>query len=41
MIRGEINESDTKKTIAKIKEIKSWFFEKIKLYCMTKTTTIL
>ena len=30
-IRAEINEIETKKTIAKINETKSWFFEKIKL----------
>ena len=30
-IRAEINEIETKKTIAKISETKSWFFEKIKL----------
>ena len=29
-IRAEINEIDTKKTIAKINKTKSWFFEKIK-----------
>ena len=28
-IRAEINEIETKKTIAKIKKTKSWFFEKI------------
>ena len=28
-IRAEINEIETKKTIAKINETKSWFFEKI------------
>ena len=28
-IRGEINEIETKKTIAKINKTKSWFFEKI------------
>ena len=28
-IRAEINEIETKKTIEKINEIKSWFFEKI------------
>ena len=28
-IIAEINEIETKKTIAKIKETKSWFFEKI------------
>ena len=28
-IRAEINEKETKKTIAKIIEAKSWFFEKI------------
>ena len=28
-IRAEINEIDTKKTIAKINKTKSWFFEKI------------
>ena len=28
-IRGEINEIETKKTIAKISKTKSWFFEKI------------
>ena len=28
-IRAEINETETKKTIAKIKKTKSWFFEKI------------
>ena len=28
-IRAEINERETKKTIAKISETKSWFFEKI------------
>ena len=35
-IRGEINEIEIKKTIAKLNETKSWFFEKknnlIKLY---------
>ena len=30
-IRAEINETETKKTIAKINKTKSWFFEKIKL----------
>ena len=30
-IRAEINEIETKKTIAKISKTKSWFFEKIKL----------
>ena len=29
MIRAEINELETKETIAKINETKSWFFEKI------------
>ena len=28
-IRAEINETETKKTIAKISKTKSWFFEKI------------
>ena len=28
-IRAEINEIETKKTIAKINQTKSWFFEKI------------
>ena len=28
-IRGEINEIETKKTIAKINKTKSWFFEKV------------
>ena len=28
-MRAEINEIETKKTIAKINETKSWFFEKI------------
>ena len=28
-MREEINEMETKKTIAKINETKSWFFEKI------------
>ena len=28
-IRAEINETETKETIAKIKKAKSWFFEKI------------
>ena len=28
-IRAEINETETKKTIAKINETKSWFFQKI------------
>ena len=28
-IRAEVNEIETKKTIAKIKKTKSWFFEKI------------
>ena len=28
-IKAEINEIETKKTIAKIKKTKSWFFEKI------------
>ena len=28
-IRAEINEIETKKTIEKINEMKSWFFEKI------------
>ena len=30
-IRGEINEIETKKTIAKINKTKMWFFEKINL----------
>ena len=30
-IRAEINEIETKKTIAKINKTKTWFFEKIKL----------
>ena len=30
-IRVGVNEIETKKTIRKINEIKSWFFEKIKL----------
>ena len=30
-IRAEINEKETKETIAKINKAKSWFFEKIKL----------
>ena len=30
-IRAEINEIETKRTIAKINETKSWFSEKIKL----------
>ena len=29
-IRAEINEIETKKTVAKINKTKSWFFEKIK-----------
>nr|WP_164979045.1 hypothetical protein [Streptococcus oralis] len=29
-IRAETNETETKKSIEKINEIKSWFFEKIK-----------
>ena len=29
MIRAEINELETKETISKINETKSWFFEKI------------
>ena len=29
MIRAEINELETKETITKINETKSWFFEKI------------
>ena len=29
MIKAEINELETKETIAKINEAKSWFFEKI------------
>ena len=28
-IRGEVNETEMKKTIPKINETKSWFFEKI------------
>ena len=28
-IRAEINEKETKKTIAKVNKTKSWFFEKI------------
>ena len=28
-IRAEINEKETKETIAKINKVKSWFFEKI------------
>ena len=28
-IRAEINEKQTKETIAKINQVKSWFFEKI------------
>ena len=31
-IRAEINEKQTKETIAKINKTKSWFFEKIKKY---------
>ena len=31
MIRGETNEIETKKTIEKISETKSWFFDKITL----------
>ena len=30
-IRAEINEKETKETIAKINKIKSWFFEKNQL----------
>ena len=29
-IRAEINEKETKETIAKISKAKSWFFERIK-----------
>ena len=29
-IRAEINEKETKETIAKINKAKSWFFERIK-----------
>ena len=29
-IRAEINEKETKETIAKMNKSKSWFFEKIK-----------
>ena len=35
MIRAEINERETQKTIAKINKTKSWFFEKI--YKIDKT----
>jgi hypothetical protein len=31
MIRAELNEIQTKKTILRSNEIKSWFFEKIKI----------
>ena len=37
-IRAEINEIETKKTIAKINKTKSWFFEKInKIDTISKT----
>ena len=36
-IRGEINEIETKKTIEKISESKSWFFEKINTIDKTLT----
>ena len=36
-IRAEINEIETKKTIAKINKTKSWFFEKIKLINLSQS----
>ena len=36
-IRAEINEIETKKTIAKINEAKSWFFEKINKITTSQT----
>ena len=36
-IRAEINEKETKETIAKINKAKSWFFEKINRQTITQT----
>ena len=36
-IRAEINERETKETIAKIKKTKSWFFEKINKQTISQT----
>jgi len=39
-IRAEINEKETKETIAKISKTKSWFFEKINKIDKALTTLI-
>ena len=39
-IRAEINETETKKTMAKINETKSWFFEKINKFDKSLTRLI-
>ena len=36
-IRAEINDKETKETIAKINKAKSWFFEKRKRQSITQT----
>ena len=36
-IRAEINEKETKETIAKVNETKSWFFEKINRQTISQT----
>ena len=39
-IRAEINEKETKETIAKINKTKSWFFEKINRQTISQTHQI-
>jgi len=36
-VRAEINEKETKETIAKVNETKSWFFEKINRQTISQT----
>ena len=36
-IRAEINEKETKETIAKINKVESWFFEKINRQTISQT----
>ena len=36
-IRAELNDIETKSTILRINESRSWFFEKIKLICFKQT----
>ena len=36
-VRAEINEKETKETIAKVNKTKSWFFEKINRQTISQT----